>query len=68
MSAAILLSFRFGQLFKWSQRQSYTALVVVTTNYIALATLSGGYYLSRSELDITAPIALVACGGVSFGP
>ena len=59
MSAAILLSFGFGQLFKWSQRRSYNAPVVVTANYIVLATLLGGYYLSRGELDITAPILRV---------
>ena len=33
--------------------------MVVTANYIFLATPLGGYYLSRSELDITAPILRV---------
>lgn len=79
MSAAILLSFGFGQLFKWSQRRQNSAPVVVTANYIVLATLLSGYYLSQNDLNMllcaiaiagvvlgVVSIPLVAYGGASF--
>lgn len=59
MSAAILLSFGFGQIFKWSKMRSYNAPLVVSTNHVVLATLLGGYYLIQGELVVTLPIQRV---------
>ena len=45
LTLAVLTSFIFGQLFKWSQRQGCHALLVVTLNYLVVALLIALYLL-----------------------
>ena len=39
--AACLLSFGFGQLWKWSQRRGLSAPAVISTNYLVIAEATG---------------------------
>ncbi|MBI3831641.1 MAG: hypothetical protein HY291_19125 [Planctomycetes bacterium] len=59
LALACLMSFGFGQLFKWSQRKNCHGPTVVTANYLVLAAalgvylgLSGHFELSRPVLEI----------------
>ena len=56
---ALLLSFGFGQLFKWAQRRGCQAPVVVSTNYLVVAGSVLIYYLGRGGLHLTAPVLKV---------
>ena len=54
---AVVSSFGFGQLFRWSQRRGFYAPVVVTTNYLVVAlmlstvlVLGRGFHLDRQVL------------------
>ena len=54
---AVLSSFAFGQLFKWSQHRGFYAPVVVTTNYLVVALMLSavlvfgrGFHLDRQVL------------------
>lgn len=64
---ALFLSFGFGQLFKFSQRQGCYAPVVVSANYLTIALLLLGYHLATGQLQ-PAPQALEvgAFIGVTF--
>lgn len=66
LTLTILLSFGFGQLFKWSQRRGCHAPVVVATNYLVLAGLLLVYHLWRTDLtlDTQALFVGVTMGGV----
>ena len=64
LALTILLSFGFGQLFKWSQRRGCRALVVVTTNYLVLAGLLLAYHSWRGDLSLDTGVVLV---GVTMG-
>lgn len=59
LPAVILLSFGFGQLFKWSQRRGCYAPMVVSVNYLVLAASLAIYYGLRGELFLTPPILMV---------
>ena len=64
---ASLLSFGFGQLFKWSQRRGCHAPTVVSTNYIVLSSALALALGSQGNLQVTDTALLVgACMGVSF--
>ena len=54
---ALILSFGFGQLFKWSQRRGCYAPAVVSTNYLTIASLLFLYHLATGQLQ-PAPQAL----------
>ena len=54
---AFAMEFGFGQLFKWSERQKHYAPVVVSTNYLLVASLLAVYYLYRGELTVDWPTA-----------
>ncbi len=62
-----LLSFGFGQLFKWSQRRGCHAPTVVSTNYVVLAaTMAAGLWI-RDSLHVDESVAWVGlCMGVAF--
>ncbi|MBT3345071.1 MAG: EamA family transporter [Gemmatimonadetes bacterium] len=62
-----LLSFGFGQLFKWSQRRGCHAPTVVSTNYIVLAaTIATGLWV-RGSLHVDGSVLWVGmCMGVAF--
>lgn len=64
---ALFLSFGFGQLFKFSQRQGCYAPAVVSANYLTIAVLLLGYHLATGQLQ-PAPQALKvgAFIGVTF--
>lgn len=47
---SILMSFGFGQAFKWAQRKGCHAPVVVTANYLFMALLLAAYLGYRGEL------------------
>jgi multidrug transporter EmrE-like cation transporter len=67
LSLASLLSFGFGQLFKWSQRRGCHAPTVVTTNYIVLSSALALTLWAQGRLQVTEPALLVGtCMGVSF--
>jgi drug/metabolite transporter (DMT)-like permease len=67
LPAVILLSFGFGQLFKWSQRRGCCAPIVVSVNYLVLAASLALYYGLRGELFFTPPILMVgAVTGATF--
>ncbi|MCK6473985.1 MAG: hypothetical protein L6R28_19865 [Planctomycetes bacterium] len=48
---SILMSFGFGQAFKWAQRQGCHAPSVVTANYLFMALLLAAYLGARGELS-----------------
>lgn len=62
---ALLLSFGFGQLFKWAQRRGCCAPVVVSTNYLVIAALLLTYHLALGILA-PAPRALQVGGFTGF--
>ena len=63
----LLLSFGFGQLFKWAQRRGCRAPVVVSTNYLVVAGTLSVYYLIHGGLHLTAPVLKVgAATGCAF--
>ncbi len=63
----VLLNFGFGQLFKWSQRQGHRAPIVVTANYLVLATALCAYFIARGSWpSLHAPAILGAATGLSF--
>jgi drug/metabolite transporter (DMT)-like permease len=63
----ILLSFGFGQLFKWSQRQGHSAAVVVSANYLVLAAVLALYFLASGQWPSSPAAALVGTiTGLSF--
>ena len=65
--AACLLSFGFGQLWKWSQRRGLSAPAVITTNYLVIATILLLYFYWRDTLSFTGPVLLVGgATGFSF--
>lgn len=65
--AACLLSFGFGQLWKWSQHRGLSAPAVVSTNYLVMATVLMLYFLWRDTLSFSPPILLVGGTiGLSF--
>lgn len=65
--AATLLSFGFGQLWKWSQRRSLSAPVVVSTNYLTIAALLMVYFAGQGTLSFSYPVLLVGSAtGLSF--
>ena len=53
---AILTSFTFGQLWKWSQRQGCHAPLVVTVNYLVVALLTAVYLLSQGGIELSATV------------
>lgn len=65
LAIACVLSFGFGQLFKWSQRRSAHGPTVVAVNYLVLAASVCAYLLARGELSLTAPI--VELGALTGG-
>ncbi len=67
LSLASLLSFGFGQLFKWSQRRGCHAPTVVTTNYLVLSAALALALSVQGKLLVTQSALLVGgCMGVSF--
>ena len=50
---AILTSFTFGQLWKWSQRRGCYAPLVVTVNYLVVALLTAIYLLSQGGIELS---------------
>jgi drug/metabolite transporter (DMT)-like permease len=50
---AILTSFTFGQLWKWSQRQGCHAALVVTVNYLVVALLTAVYLLWQGGIELS---------------
>ncbi len=50
---AILTSFTFGQLWKWSQRRGCYAPLVVTVNYLVVALLTAIYLLSQGGVELS---------------
>lgn len=56
---AFLLSFGFGQSFKWSQRRGCNAPIVLPTNYLVLGTALALYYGLQGRLLLTHPILTV---------
>lgn len=64
---AALLSFGFGQLFKWSQRRGCHAPTVVSTNYLVLAgTLAIALWLQDALLVTESVVLVGGCMGISF--
>ena len=53
---AILTSFTFGQLWKWSQRQGCYAPLVVTVNYLVVALLAAIYLLSQGGIELSSTV------------
>ena len=49
----VFLSFGFGQLFKWSQREHHSAPVVIATNYLVLAGCLFGYFALSGDLTFS---------------
>ncbi|MEE2659143.1 MAG: hypothetical protein VX733_11605 [Candidatus Latescibacterota bacterium] len=67
MISATLLSFGFGQLFKWSQRKGCHAPTVVTTNYMVLAACLALYFCAVDGLSgISATLTVGVAMGVTF--
>ena len=65
--AACLLSFGFGQLWKWSQRRGLSAPAVISTNYLVIATTLMLYFHWRGTLSFSEPVLLVGgATGLSF--
>ncbi len=63
----VLLSFGFGQLFKWSQRQGHSAPVVIATNYLVLASILFTYFWSSDQWQPSAQaLQIGAVTGVFF--
>ncbi len=56
---AFAMEFGFGQAFKWSEQRSHYAPVVVSTNYLVLASLLAVYYMVKGELSIDSRTALL---------
>jgi len=62
-----VLSFGFGQAFKWSQRRGCHAPTVVAANYLSLALLLLLYLAGTGQLHLDAPTTRVgAIMGLSF--
>lgn len=63
----VLLSFGFGQLFKWSQRQRHSAPVVIAANYLVLAFILFVYFLVSDRWQPSAQaLSIGAVTGVFF--
>jgi drug/metabolite transporter (DMT)-like permease len=64
---AVLSSFAFGQLFKWSQRRGFYAPVVVTTNYLVVATMLSIVLVLGDGFRMDRQVLFVGCvSGVMF--
>lgn len=64
---AVLSSFGFGQLFKWSQRRGHYAPVVVTTNYVVVALMLSTVLAFGRGFRFDPQVLLVGSAtGVSF--
>lgn len=64
---AAVLSFGFGQLFKWAQRRGCHAPTVVSANYLALAAVLLVWHLAtRNDMATTASLLVGGCMGVAF--
>lgn len=62
-----ILSFGFGQLFKWSQRRGRYAPAVVAFNYVVVAAVLGGYQKITGNLGVSSGgLVLGMLTGVSF--
>lgn len=65
--AASLLSFGFGQLWKWSQRRGLSAPIVVSTNYLVIAAVLLLYFAWHGTLHFATPVLYVGIAtGLSF--
>ncbi len=62
---ALILSFGFGQLFKFAQRQGCYAPAVVSANYLTIALLLLVYHLATGQLE-PAPQALEVGGFIGL--
>ncbi len=64
---AVLTSFSFGQLFKWSQRRGFYAPVVVTTNYFVVALMLSAVLILGRGFNLDLQVLLVgSVTGVAF--
>lgn len=64
---AVLSSFAFGQLFKWSQRRGYYAPVVVITNYFVVALMLSAVLVLGDGFRLDPQVLLVGMvSGVAF--
>ncbi len=64
---SVFLSFGFGQLFKWSQREGHSAPIVITVNYLVLATALAAYFTYRGDVLPSLPaLQIGALTGLFF--
>ncbi len=64
---AACLSFGFGQLFKWSQRRGCHAPTVVSSNYLAMASVLAAWHVwTGNDFAVTASLMVGGAMGVSF--
>ncbi len=64
---AVVSSFGFGQLFKWSQRRGFYAPVVVTTNYLVVALMLSAVLILGRGFNLDRQVLLVGSAtGVAF--
>ncbi len=67
ISLSILVEFGFGQVFKWAERHGGHMPVLVSTNYLLMATLLTLYFWFTDDLTITPAALLVGlCTGCIF--
>jgi drug/metabolite transporter (DMT)-like permease len=64
---AVVTSFAFGQLFKWSQRRGFYAPVVVSTNYLVVALMLSAVLVLGRGFHVDPQVLMVgSITGVAF--